>query len=236
MAIFKKRKTRAGRRTFRDIFLAELRKQSDGEPKLINNGTLRDALDWKDDRYTRIKEQLRNENLIVVGRGGPGGAVALGVAFGLPAEKALTVFISYCHEDEVLKNEFTKHLTPLKRLNLISDWHDRKLVAGQRWGEEISKRLDAASIIVLLVSIDFINSEYCYEIEMDRALEKSDDKSCIVIPVILRGCMWQHTPFANFQALPKDGKPVTSWPDRDDAFVNIVEGIKIAAEKLLANG
>jgi len=178
-----KRRTRAkaGKRTFRDIFLAELGNQSKGEPKLVNNRTLREALEWPEDRYTRIKEQLRNENLIVVSRGGPGGAVALGVATGLPAKKALTVFISYCHADEELKDELIKHLTPLKRLNLISDWHYRKLVAGQKWGEEISNKLDAASIVLLLVSIDFINSEYCYQIEMDRALERSDGKDCVVI-------------------------------------------------------
>ncbi|PNE11529.1 MAG: hypothetical protein CR217_08325 [Beijerinckiaceae bacterium] len=145
----------------------------------------------------------------------------------------LSVFISYCHTDEALKEELRKHLDPLKRQHLISEWRDRKIVAGENWGEAISKNLESASIVLLLVSIDFINSSYCYDIELDKALEQNDGKKCIVIPVILRACMWQHTPFAKLQALPKDAKPVCAWPDRDEAFVNVVEGIKAAAEKLL---
>jgi hypothetical protein len=76
--------------------------------------------------------------------------------------------------------------------------------------------------VLLLLSIDFINSSYCYDIELDKALEQNDGKKCIVIPVILRACMWQHTPFAKLQALPKDAKPVCAWLDRDEAFVNVV--------------
>jgi hypothetical protein len=229
-AISRQTNVKKKRRTFRKTFLTELKKISNGEPKLVNSRILRNALDWDEDRYDRVKEQLRDENLIVVGRGGPGGAVAIA---NWPGTKALSVFISYCHTDEAQKDELIKHLSPLKRLHLISEWHDRKIGAGEDWGETISKNLESASIVLLLVSIDFINSSYCYDIELEKALEQHDGKNCIVIPVILRDCMWQHTPFAKLQALPKDAKPVSAWADRDEAFVNVVQGVKAAAEKLL---
>jgi hypothetical protein len=85
----------------------------------------------------------------------------------------------------------------------------------------------------LLVSIDFINSKYCYEIELEKALDMHGEGRARVIPVILRNCMWQHTSFGKLQAVPKDGKPVTSWPDRDDALTSIAESIRQVAEELL---
>ena len=81
--------------------------------------------------------------------------------------------------------------------------------------------------------IDFINSEYCYDRELDRALERHDAEEAKVIPIILRPCMWQQTPFARIQSLPKDGQAVSLWPDRDAAFVNVAEGIRQVAKDLL---
>ena len=81
--------------------------------------------------------------------------------------------------------------------------------------------------------IDFINSEYCYDRELDRALERHDAEEAEVIPIILRPCMWQQTPFARIQSLPKDGQAVSLWPDRDAAFVNVAEGIRQVAKDLL---
>ena len=223
-------RTKSGRRSYSELFQAALRKLGGEPPKLVNNKTLMDELGWDEERYTRVKTQLRDENVIVAGKGGPGGAVAFAAG-----DKSLPpkLFISYCHTDENLKNELVKHLILLQRLNLISEWHDRKIVAGDKWGEEISSNLEAASIVLLLVSIDFINSKYCYDIEMDRALERSAEKGCTVIPIILRACMWQHARFADLQGLPTGLKAVTSWPDRDEAFVDIAEGVKKAAEKLI---
>lgn len=220
-----------GRRSYSDLFQAELRRLGGEQQKLVNNKTLMEALGWDEERYERIKKQLKDENIIVAGRGGPGGAVAFA---GIDKASPLKVFVSYCHVDEALKDDLIKHLIPLKRLNLISEWHDRKILAGDKWDEKISHNLEASQIILLLVSVDFINSKYCYDIEMDRALERSAEKGCVVIPVILRGCMWQHTRFADLQVLPVDGKAVTAWSDRDEAYVNVAEGIKKTAEKLLA--
>lgn len=219
------------RRTNRDLFLDKLKALSNEENPLITNQSLRDGLKWDDTKYKQIKRQLLDEGLIISGKG-HGGKVGLSYGEG---SSPLSVFVSYSHTDEDLKNQFVKHLNPLKRMKLISDWHDRKLTAGDVWAQEISNNLESADIIILLISIDFINSEYCYDIELERALERHEAGEAIVVPVILRNCMWQHTPFAKLQALPKDGIAVKSWADLDNAFANIAEGLKIKAEQILAD-
>jgi len=133
----------------------------------------------------------------------------------------------------LVKDELLKHLEPLKRLEIIKAWHDRMLKPGEDWGKKISDSLEKADIILLLVSIDFINSPYCYDIELDRAIERHTAGESVVIPVILRSCMWKSTPFAHIQAVPKDGRPVALWPDRDEALMNVAEGVKQIAEELL---
>jgi hypothetical protein len=168
----------------------------------VSNPALREALNWDEQRYARIKAQLVSEGTVIVGRG-YGGSVALA---GGRDNQALKVFVSYSHIDEELKDAVLRHLKPLERMNLINEWHDRKLLAGDAWGNEINRNLEEADIVLLLVSIDFINSKYCYDVELDRALERHAEGTCRVVPIILRGCLWQHTPFAKLQALPRDGK------------------------------
>ena len=144
----------------------------------------------------------------------------------------IEVFYSYSHEDEELREQLEKHLTILKRQNVITDWHDRKIGAGKEWEGEIDEHLNAAHVILLLISSDFIASDYCYDVEMTRAMERHDAGEARVIPVILRSVDWEGTPFRKLQALPKDGKPVTQWEDRDKAFTDIAKGIKKAVEEL----
>ena len=128
-----------------------------------------------------------------------------------------------------------KHLEPLKRLGLIEAWHDRKLKAGDEWDKSISSNLESADVILLLVSIDFINSKYCYDREMYRALERHNEGRAVVIPVILRDCLWQTAEFANLQAVPQDGKPVCSWSDRDEALTKVAQSIRQRVETIIAS-
>ncbi len=219
------------RRTYERIFVDELSRLAGQNGGTVRNPKLRETLKWDESRYNRIKTQLVESNQILLGKG-QGGSV------GLPQTKKshkLKLFISYSHADENLKDKLTHHLGPLKRLHLIETWSDRNIKAGDNWGDEISKELETADIVLLLVSIDFINSKYCYDIELERALERSDEGSAIVIPVILRACLWQGAPFSKLQALPKDAKAVTSWSDQDEAFANVADGIKQAAERLIAS-
>lgn len=141
-------------------------------------------------------------------------------------DNRLRLFYSYSHKDETLRNALETHLKLLERQNLIQTWHDRKIMPGDEWGSEIDNNLEMADIILLLVSSDFIASDYCYDIEMKRSIEKHDKKETIVIPVILRDVDWHSAPFGKLQALPKDGKPVRKWRDRDSAWRNVSEGIK----------
>lgn len=143
-----------------------------------------------------------------------------------------TVFFSYSHKDEDLRDELEVHLSGLKRQGVISTWHDRRITAGSELGSAIDRNLNSADVILLLVSPDFINSDYCYEKEMGRALERHKLGEARVIPVILRPCDWHGLPFGGLLATPTDGKPVTKWPDRDEAFLDVVRSIKAALNEL----
>jgi hypothetical protein len=147
--------------------------------------------------------------------------------------KPIEVFFSYSHKDEELCVELVKHLSILKRQGVIQDWHDRKIGAGKEWEGEIDTHLNTAGIILLLISSDFLASDYCYDKEMNRALERHEAGKARVIPIILRPVDWEGAPFGKLQALPKDAKPVTNWPDHDQAFLNIAQGIRAAVEELV---
>jgi hypothetical protein len=101
---------------------------------------------------------------------------------------AARIFYSYSHRDEALRDELERHLSMLRREGLISEWHDRRIGAGSDWGTEIDSNLAAADIVLLLVSSDFLHSEYCYDRETALALERHQRGEAIVIPVILQPC------------------------------------------------
>lgn len=143
------------------------------------------------------------------------------------------IFVSYCHADKALKEEPLKHLVPLKKLKLIETWTDLEIKAGEEWDKEISKNIEDADIVLLLISIDFINSEYCYDVELNKAISHHQEGRTRVIPVIVRPCMWKHTPFAKFQALPTSAKAVMTWKNQDEALTNVAESVyKVIQERL----
>ena len=137
----------------------------------------------------------------------------------------VTVFFSYSHKDENLRDQLETHLAMLKRQGVISAWHDRRLIVGTEIDAGISQELERADIILLLVSPDFLASDFCY----GRALKRHAEGTARVIPVILRPCEWAHAPFGELLAAPKDGKPVTRWTDPDEAFLDITRAIRAAA-------
>lgn len=145
------------------------------------------------------------------------------------------LFYSYSHNDERLRNRLEKHLSILKRQGVISNWHDRRITAGSEWKGEIDDHLNSAGIILLLVSADFLASDYCYDVEMSRALERHKSGETRVIPVILRPVDWKGAPFGGLLALPTDGKPVMEWKPSDKGFEDVARGIRVAVEKLLTN-
>ena len=146
-----------------------------------------------------------------------------------------SIFFSYSHADEGLRDQLEIHLSGLQRQAIISSWHDRRITAGTDLKNSIDKHLDAAEIILLLISPDFIASDYCYEREMKRALERHERGEARVIPVILRPCDWHDLPFGKLLATPTDGVAVTKWPNRDDAFLDVVTAIKRALKEMGPN-
>ncbi len=148
----------------------------------------------------------------------------------------IEIFLCYAHEDELLRNELARHLGALKRQGFFDVWHDREIIAGTEWESEIDKHLNIAQVILLLVSQYFIDSDYCYLVEMRRAVERHDRGEARVIPVILRPVFFQRAPFAKLMPLPTNRKPITdsSWYSLDEAFFDVEEGIRKAVEDLAA--
>jgi hypothetical protein len=148
------------------------------------------------------------------------------------SKKTIEVFFSYAHEDEKLRDQLEKHLKLLQRDGVITTWHDREITAGSEWAGQIDQRLNSADIILLLISADFMASDYCHDVELKRAIERHEANEAVVIPIIVRPVDWTGASFSKLQALPKNAKPITRWPDRDEAWLNVAQGIRKVAEKL----
>ncbi len=144
----------------------------------------------------------------------------------------IEVFYSYSHKDEAYREQLEAHLAILQRQGIIRGWHDRMIDAGDRWRDEIDAHLESAQLMLFMVSPDFLASDYCYDVEMKRALEREAEGTARVVPIILRDCLWQETPFSDLQALPTDGLPIARWEHRDEAFAEVARGIKSAALRL----
>lgn len=140
--------------------------------------------------------------------------------------RAASVFVSYARKDEELRDKLFDHLGGLRSGGYISAWSDGQIVPGQEWAAEIIRRLDEADIILLLVTASFLGSDYIGRVELVRALERHRRGEAIVIPVILRPADWQTAGLEGLQALPKDGKAVSTWSDQDIAFLDIAQGLR----------
>lgn len=146
------------------------------------------------------------------------------------ASEPISVFFSYSRKDQVLMEDLMGHLEPLRRSQLIRSWYDGCIGPGEEWEPQIKENLEQAQIILLLVSVDFINSDYCYTVELSRAIARHKAGEACVIPVILRSCLWNQVPvgdlrLGDLQALPKDTRPISQWSDRDEAYTSIAEGL-----------
>ncbi|HEY2290821.1 MAG TPA: toll/interleukin-1 receptor domain-containing protein [Thermoanaerobaculia bacterium] len=147
--------------------------------------------------------------------------------------REISVFYSYAHEDEKLMNELEKHLGVLKRMGMITTWHDRKIRPGEVWEGKIDEHLESSQVILLLVSADFVASDYCWEREMVKALQLHALGQTVVIPILLREVAFlDKTPFGKLQMLPKDARPITRWKRADQAWSEVAEAIGKVCEEL----
>ncbi len=138
---------------------------------------------------------------------------------------SIKIFCCYARKDRALQDQLVKHLEPLRRTGQVTMWYDREILPGMEWKQEIDKHLNTSDIVLLLISPHFMGSDYCYSIEMQKALERHERGEARVIPVILRSVNWKETPLGKLQALPTDGKPIVGWHDRDEAFQDVVRGV-----------
>ncbi|MDO7173314.1 toll/interleukin-1 receptor domain-containing protein [Mariniflexile sp. AS56] len=150
------------------------------------------------------------------------------------SSKAVKIFTSYAHEDEGLKDEMDKYLKVLKRSGKIDAWNDRELIAGQEWNEGIMSEFAKANIILLLVSVDFIASDFIWDTELAEAMKRHEAGTAFVVPVILRSCKWTSMPFAKLQALPKNARPISDYDDKDVAFTEVATGIERLVDYILS--
>lgn len=211
-----------------------------GEPPArVSSRALSQALKWRDERYHRCRARLIDAGVVRGVQGGPGGSLELlggaGELAGNTTENPPTpvsAFVSYSHADAKLKTELLNHLAPLQRLGLIDHWHDSEIQPGSAWELAISKQLEASQLVLLLVSSDFIASDYCYENELASALRRHDEGTARVLPIILRPCLWQDLQFGKLQAAPREGRAVTSWTNADEALTDAAKSVREAAQNI----
>jgi hypothetical protein len=151
-----------------------------------------------------------------------------------PTQRPLRLFLSYAHEDKRFCQKLETHLAGLKAKGAISPWYDGEIRAGAQWSEEIKHNLETSEIILLLISPDFIASEYCYGYEMKRALERHAEQEARVIPVLIRDVDdWENQPFAKLQVVPSGAKPVDNWDNKNKAWVDVARNIRLACEEMI---
>lgn len=127
------------------------------------------------------------------------------------------------------------HLAQLKRDGTLSSWTDQQIQAGERFNDSIARQLGSAQLFLALLSPDYIASNYCYEEEFQKALEYNAAGQLTIIPVILEPCEWQSTPFKEFKALPKDGKPISTWQNANTAFLDVIQNLRRLVQGVAEN-
>ena len=146
--------------------------------------------------------------------------------FSLAPNEPIKIFFSSAPEDAKLCEKIDRSLIVLQRQKLIEKWNKKEILSGDNWSKEIDNRLNEAQIILLLVSDNFIASNYCYDLEMERAMERHENGEARVIPIILRQCLWEELPFAKLRSLPSNEVPICSWTKRNEAFYDVASGIQ----------
>ncbi|WP_437594039.1 SIR2 family protein [Sorangium sp. So ce1000] len=152
-----------------------------------------------------------------------------------PPASPIEVFFSYSQSNRELRDKLETHLAILKRKGVIRGWHDGEIGAGEERDRALVEHLETAKVILLLISADFLASDFCYDVEMQKAIERHNRGEARVIPVILDACDWEGAPFGKLSSLPRGGRPVTSWVNQSEAFTDIAKGIRKQVEQLTQN-
>ncbi|KYF75481.1 hypothetical protein BE17_33675 [Sorangium cellulosum] len=151
-----------------------------------------------------------------------------------PARRPLRVVFGYSRRDDEYRDRLHVHLTPLRRQGLIDTWHDALMDPGVNVRAAVNDRFDAADIVLLLISASFLASDFSYGDVMQRVLARHNAGETRVVPILLSPCDWQGSPYGELQALPRNARPITSWTDHDEAFLDVVRSIRLLVEELAA--
>lgn len=154
----------------------------------------------------------------------------------MSAATPVTVFFSYAHEDDEHRKDLEGHLKILERRGMVKPWHDRKILSGDRWDDRIDGNLSVADLILLLISKDFIESDYIWGKELKVAMERNGRGEARVVPILVRAVNIEpgDAPFMQLQGLPTDLVPVTSWPNVDEAWANVAKGLRAVVQEIQA--
>ncbi len=199
------------------------RKQGGG----VSKAALIGALGWANEKYEKYRA-LHIQNGKVKGHKGPGAHLSLTGKQDAP--EPLRVFISYPHVDRDICKKLVSHLAPLVRAKDIAIWHDGEIRAGERWEARIYRELEQADVVVLLISADFLQSEFCYDKELERSLERADAGEAMVIPILVRDCAWKLTPLSQIQFAADDLRSFSKFSSVDEALTEAVLRIKKSLE------
>jgi TIR domain len=144
------------------------------------------------------------------------------------------IFLSYAPEDDSLREELEQHLSGLQRAGIIRTWSAQRVMAGERTQEVVEAKLAGAKVVLLLVSASYLASDYLYEVEAMAALGRERAGKARVIPVLLHACHWEIAAFEGLSPLPANGKPVSSWSNRNEAWAEVVRGLRAAINEAAA--
>ncbi len=149
--------------------------------------------------------------------------------------EALDLYISYAEKDETWLDQLEEQLAQLRRRGKIRPWDKSKIEAGENRQRQIEERLEAADLILLLLSPAFLASDFCYDVVADRALRRQASGEALVVPVIIRPCDWQNSPFVDLDPLPRNGDAISLWQNADQAWLDVVNDLRATIQRFQRN-
>jgi tetratricopeptide (TPR) repeat protein len=155
--------------------------------------------------------------------------IAIPIAM-MKKHQTIDIFISYSHQDDDWREKLDVHLANLGRQGKIRSWHDHAIEAGVERDAEISSQLEKAKIILLLISPNYMASDHLYNQQLKRSIQRHHEGKARVIPVILRPTDLTGSDLNRLMSLPRNGHPISSWRDQDEALLSIVTEIRRISE------
>ena len=146
--------------------------------------------------------------------------------------KKTNVFISYSHKDERYKDDLLRHLKLLEKQGVASFWDTSLIPAGANWSQEIKNAVETASVAILLISPDFLSSDYVIQQELPQLIKRAQERNVVVLPLLIRPTSWTSVPeLAQFQFLNDVTRPLSTSDKRDEEMAQIANRL---AELLVA--